>query len=40
VVRAELIGEVFGVQAEVTVNPVCGAPAVFVRTPELPGVAG
>jgi iron complex transport system ATP-binding protein len=39
VVRTDLIGEVFGVQAEVTVNPVCGAPAVFVRAPELTGVA-
>jgi iron complex transport system ATP-binding protein len=39
VVRAELIDEVFGVQVEVTVNPVCGAPAVFVRGPEPTGVA-
>jgi hypothetical protein len=34
-----LIDEVFGVQAEVMVNPVCGAPAVFVRGPEPTGVA-
>jgi iron complex transport system ATP-binding protein len=31
VFRAELIHEVFGVCAEVTANPVCGAPAVFVK---------
>jgi iron complex transport system ATP-binding protein len=38
VFRAELIHEVFGVCVEVTANPVCGAPAVFVKVS--PGAEG
>ena len=34
VMREDLIGEVFGVRAHVAVNPVCGAPAVFVEAPD------
>ena len=34
VVQPESVHAVFGVHAEVTVNPVCGAPAIFVRAPE------
>lgn len=34
VVREDLIAEVFGVRAQIAVNPVCGAPAVSVEAPE------
>lgn len=32
VLRADLIGDVFGVRARVVENPVCGAPAVFLES--------